>query len=184
MDRPRPRDLCEIFHTQRLRVVCLDPRNCFCRPVALISQCCDRPKACALRSPKDSVNDLALNQFTQNGDVLRRIQQVHESAACVEEFHCGFTGRHGGTVGGDSATCISSRLRSSRITGISSFRDIARQGVSSLAATIWLTIGQDSRITPCSCPILKLLLILSSRPQQAPWWQRKKAQRMLPQIRL
>ena len=27
-------------------------------------------------------------------------QQVHESAACAKEFHGGFTGRHGGTVGG------------------------------------------------------------------------------------
>ncbi len=63
----------------------------FCRLVALISQRSNRLKARPFRSPEDSANDLALNQSTQKGNVLRGIQQVHESATCTEEFHRGFT---------------------------------------------------------------------------------------------
>jgi hypothetical protein len=31
----------------------------------------------------DSVDDLALNQATEKGNILRRAQQVHEAAACM-----------------------------------------------------------------------------------------------------
>src|SRR6266571_3652982 len=94
------RDLCEIFHSERLSVVRPHPRDRFCCPVALISQRCNASKARPLRPPKDSVNDLALNQAAQKRNVPWGIQQVQEPATCIEEFHCGFTGRHGRTVRG------------------------------------------------------------------------------------
>src|ERR1035441_9057424 len=87
-------DFREIFNAQRLRVVRRDPGDRFRRPVALLSQRGNRPKACSLRTLKDSVDDLALNQATKKGNVPRRVQQVHEPAACTEEFHRGPTGRH------------------------------------------------------------------------------------------
>ena len=92
------RDFREIFHPQRLRVVRPDPRDRFCRPVALISQRCNRSKARSLRPSKDSVDDLALNQAAEKGNVLRRVQQVHQPAACAEKFRRGLTRRHGRTV--------------------------------------------------------------------------------------
>src|SRR5260370_36439757 len=81
-----------------LRIVRPDPGDHFCSPVALISQRCNRSKACSLRTAKDSVDDLALNQATEKGNVLRRAQQVHEAAACIEKFHRGLTDRHARTV--------------------------------------------------------------------------------------
>src|ERR1019366_9908010 len=77
-----------------------DPCDRLRGTVALISQRCNRSKARPFRPPKNSVNDLALNQTTQKGNVLRSIQQVHEAAASTQEFHCDFTGRHRGTVRG------------------------------------------------------------------------------------
>jgi len=45
--------LCEFFHEQRLGVVRRDPCNRFCRPVALISECCYCAQAGSLRSPQN-----------------------------------------------------------------------------------------------------------------------------------
>ena len=61
------RDFREIFHSQRLGVVCPDPRDGFCGAMALISQRCDRAQARALRPAKNSVNDFALNQTAEKG---------------------------------------------------------------------------------------------------------------------
>ena len=66
------RDLREIFHAQRLRVVRPDPGDGLRRPVALISQRCNRSQPRALRSAQDSVDDLALNQSAQKRNVSRR----------------------------------------------------------------------------------------------------------------
>ena len=57
-------DFREIFDAQRLGVVGADPGDGFGGAVALISECCDRAETGALRSAKDAVNDLALNQAT------------------------------------------------------------------------------------------------------------------------
>src|SRR6266568_4202159 len=47
-------------------------------------QRCNRSKTCPLGPPEDSVDDLALNQSTEKGNVLRGVQQVQEPTACVE----------------------------------------------------------------------------------------------------
>jgi hypothetical protein len=39
-----------------------------------------------------------LNQAAQKGNVLRGVLQSDQPAARTEEFHCGFTDRHGGPV--------------------------------------------------------------------------------------
>ncbi|HEY4045742.1 MAG TPA: hypothetical protein VGM27_02655 [Acidobacteriaceae bacterium] len=39
-----------------------------------------------------------MNQATEKGNVLRRAQQVHEAAACIEEFHGGLTDSYARTV--------------------------------------------------------------------------------------
>jgi hypothetical protein len=49
--------------------------------------------------------DLALNQATEKGNVLRRVQQVREPAACTEEFQ--FTAAR-------SASTCGRRIRSRR----------------------------------------------------------------------
>ena len=92
------RDFREIFHPERLRIVRPDPGDRFCRSVALLSQRCNRSKACSLRTAEDSVDDLALNQATEKGNVLRRVQQVHEPAARTKKFHRGLAGSHARTV--------------------------------------------------------------------------------------
>src|SRR5277367_5578372 len=92
------RNLCEIFYTQRFRVVCLDPGDCFCRSVALISQRGNRSKTRPLRSAKNPINYFALNQTAQKRNIQRSIQQIYEPAASAEEFRCRFPDRHGRTV--------------------------------------------------------------------------------------
>ena len=49
--------------------------------MALISERGNRSKTCPLRPPEDSVDDLALNQSTEKGNVLRGVQQVHVTVA-------------------------------------------------------------------------------------------------------
>ncbi len=88
------RDSCELLHPQRLRVVRPHPGDGLRRPVALISQRGNRSQSRALRSPQDSVDDLALNQSAQKRNVLRDVQQIDEPAARIEQFRCRLTGRH------------------------------------------------------------------------------------------
>ena len=76
----------------RLQAVAL--RLATARPVDADARAEARP----LHATKDPVDDLALNQATEKGNVRRRVQQVHEPAACTEEFHRGLTGRHARTV--------------------------------------------------------------------------------------
>src|SRR6266478_3018609 len=66
--------------------------------LALISQRGNRPKAPPLTSLEDSVDDLALNQATQKGNVLRGVQQVHEPTACIEQLRRGLAGGHRRTI--------------------------------------------------------------------------------------
>ena len=40
-------------------------------------------------SLQDAIDDLALYQATQKRNVLRMIQQIHQAAACVQEFRRG-----------------------------------------------------------------------------------------------
>jgi hypothetical protein len=64
------RDFCETFHSQRLRIIRPDPGDRFCRPVALISQRCNRSKACSHRTAKDSVD--IESPFSQKGQSCGR----------------------------------------------------------------------------------------------------------------
>src|SRR5205823_2571670 len=95
------RDLREIFHTKRLRVIRLDPGDRFGCTLALISLCRDGPKACAFRAAKDSVDDLALNQAAYKRNVLWGVSQIYEPAEGAEDLRRSLTGRHGRAVGRD-----------------------------------------------------------------------------------
>src|SRR5271165_304633 len=68
--------------------------------MALISKCCNRPQARSLRSTQDSVDDLALNQATEKGNVLWAVEQVEQATAGAEKFHGGLTSGHRGTFRG------------------------------------------------------------------------------------
>lgn len=77
------RDFGQVFDAQRLCEIRTHPRDCFRRPMALISESGDSSKAGALRSAEDSIDDFALNQLTKKGNILWRVQQIHETATCV-----------------------------------------------------------------------------------------------------
>ena len=111
-----------------------DARDRLCGRVALLSQRCNRSKACPLRAPKDSVDDLALNQATEKGNVLRGVQQIHEPGACTQEFDRNLIGRHGRTVRRRLSDLNFLAAEKLPTTVISSLSAIARQGACSLAS--------------------------------------------------
>jgi hypothetical protein len=80
------RDLCEFLHAERLREVCFDPGDRLCRPVALISERGNRAQARSLGSTQNSVDNLALNQAAQNGDVLWSVEQLHKPATRIKQL--------------------------------------------------------------------------------------------------
>jgi hypothetical protein len=102
-------------HPQRLCVIRSDPGDRFRRAVALsasrttaarVAACTllvprggDGSKPRAFRSTKNPVDDLALNQAAEEGNIIRNPQQANEPAACAEEFRGRFAGRHGGIAG-------------------------------------------------------------------------------------
>src|SRR6476469_6171736 len=62
--------------------------------MSLCSYCCFRTEACSLSGAKDSIDDLALNQGAKKRNVLRRLQEVDQAAACTEEADRRLTCRH------------------------------------------------------------------------------------------
>src|ERR1039458_4185567 len=70
------RDFREVIHAERLRIIRPDPGDRSCRSLAPLSQGCNRAKARSLRTAKDPVDDLALNQAPEKGNVPRRVQQA------------------------------------------------------------------------------------------------------------
>jgi hypothetical protein len=80
------RDLREIFHAQRFRVVCPDPGDRLCGALALISQSCNGTKARSRRRLKNPVDDLALDEPTEKQNVFRVFQQRHKAAAGAEQL--------------------------------------------------------------------------------------------------
>src|SRR5438270_884367 len=88
------RDVCEIFHSERLRIVRPDPRDHFRCAVALISYSGNRSQPLPFWTSEYPVNDLALNQRTEKGNVLRRVQQVDETTKCSEELRRSLSYRH------------------------------------------------------------------------------------------
>src|SRR5271168_88652 len=65
--------------------------------MALIAKRGNGAKARAFRSAEDAIDNLALNQATQKGNVLGGVQQVQEAAAGIEQLGRGLAGGHGGT---------------------------------------------------------------------------------------
>ena len=89
---------CEIFDAQRLGIVGADPGDGFCRAVALISEGGNGAEASAAGSAEDAVNDFALDEVTQEWNVLRLVEQVYQAAAGIEQFGGGLAGGHAGTI--------------------------------------------------------------------------------------
>jgi len=92
------RDSCKIFQAQRFGVIRPDPCNRFCCAVALVSERGNRAEASALRPAQDTVDYFALNEAAEEWNVARRVQQVHEAAAGIEQLSGGLTGDHAWTV--------------------------------------------------------------------------------------
>ena len=96
---PHPRNFSEVLHTKRFRIVRRDPRDCFCRAVALLSKGGDRPQTGSLVASKQTVDDLALNKTPKKRRVLGRFQQSEQAAACIEKFHASHAGGYGRAFG-------------------------------------------------------------------------------------
>ena len=72
-----PRHAGQFVQAHRFSIVVPDPRDGFRSPVALISYGRDRSKASTRRTAQEPVDDLALNEGSEEGDVLRCRQQVY-----------------------------------------------------------------------------------------------------------
>src|SRR5271165_5765111 len=89
----------EIFHSNRFCVVRLNPGNGLRRALAVISQRrnCAEPRP--FGSLQNAVDDFSLDQVAEKGDVLGRLQEVHQTAAGTEEFRGVLAGPHGESIG-------------------------------------------------------------------------------------
>src|SRR3954468_6001524 len=89
-----PRNVCQLFHAQRPRIICPDPSNDFRCAMALISDGGDCSQPLPFCTSKYAVNDLALNQWTKKWDVVRCILQIDQATECSEEVHRGLSRCH------------------------------------------------------------------------------------------
>ncbi len=64
------------LNPQRFVVVSPQRRNRLSRPIALVSERDNRPGACSLCSLQHAMDDLALNEFPQERNVLRSVKKV------------------------------------------------------------------------------------------------------------
>ena len=71
----------EFFHVQRFGVVGAEPGDGSCGSVAEIAGGGDGAEAFALRRAKDAVDDFALDQVAEKGNVLGGVEKVDEPSA-------------------------------------------------------------------------------------------------------
>ena len=79
------RNICEFLHAQRLGVVCLEPGDCARGSVAEIARGCDGAEAFSLWSSENAVDNFALDQVAQEGNVLGSFEKIDEPGAGVEQ---------------------------------------------------------------------------------------------------
>src|SRR6267378_2683480 len=87
-------DACEIFHTERFCEVRLDPGDRLRRSLALVPSCCDCSEPRGFWPLKNPVDNFALNQAAQKRYVLRGFEKLYQTATCIEQLSCRFSGRH------------------------------------------------------------------------------------------
>src|ERR1700739_608322 len=90
----------KLFNTQRLAVVGPQPLDSLGGTMALLSQGGDGAEMFALRTAQQSINDFALDEAAENGNVFRRVHKIDEPGTCVEQFEGCDTDGHAACVGG------------------------------------------------------------------------------------
>src|SRR5689334_12636211 len=84
----------QFLHTKRLGVIRADPGDRFRSPLTLFAERGDGAKARTHGSAEDAVDNLALDEIAEEWDILRLIQEVHQTATGTEELDGGLGRRH------------------------------------------------------------------------------------------
>src|SRR5580700_6215376 len=71
-------NLCEFLYTQRFRVIGPEPSDRFRCSVTLIAQRGDRAQPLSVRSSKQAINDLTLDQIAKERYVLWSVKKVQK----------------------------------------------------------------------------------------------------------
>src|SRR5580700_8410158 len=86
-------NLCEFLYTQRFRVIGPEPSDRFRCSVTLIAQRGDRAQPLSVRSSKQAINDLTLDQVAKERYVLWSVKKVQKSTIGLQQIDGRFPNR-------------------------------------------------------------------------------------------